>query len=98
MKQREVTDKENIKWTCVQAYSGSEGKIAEKAVELSEGNEGTVSVVCTPNGGAQTVRINLNKNWEDQLAEEDLLEAIKKQKDKTKSSPKVNPKRKYCCR
>jgi len=31
MKQREVTDKENIKWT--------------------------------PNGGAQTVRINLIKNW-----------------------------------
>ncbi len=43
--------------------------------------------------GCQTVQINLNENWEDQLAEEDLLEAIQKQKDKSNSFPKVNPKR-----
>lgn len=80
MKEREVADKENIKWKCVQAYAGLEGKVDEKAVELSENDEGTVPVVCTPNGGAQSVRLNLSKNWEDQLSEEQLIDAISKEK------------------
>ncbi len=76
MKQREVTDKENIKWTCVQAYTGLEGKVADKAAELSESDEGRIPVVCTPVGGAQSVRLNLDKNWEEQLSEEQLLDEI----------------------
>ena len=76
MKQREVTDSENIRWTCVQAYAGMEGKVSEKTVELSENNDGKVPVVCTPTGGAQSVRIELNKDWEDQLSDEELANSI----------------------
>ena len=76
MKQREVTDKENTTWTCVQAYGGIEGKAGEKAAAIAETEAGTVPVVCTPSGGAQTVRLELTKDWFDNLADEDLAAAI----------------------
>lgn len=76
MEQREVTDKDNVVWTCVQAYSTLSGKAAEKAAELAESENGQVTVVCTPTGGAQTVRLQLNKNWIEQVSDEDLLKAI----------------------
>jgi hypothetical protein len=76
MKQREVTDKENVRWTCVQAYAGLEGKVSEKVEELSESNGGKVPVVCTPSGGAQSVRIELQKNWEEKVSDDDLVKAI----------------------
>ena len=76
MKQREITGKENIKWTCVQAYAGLDGKLSEETLELSENNDGTVTVVCTPSGGAQTVRLQLSRDWEQQLSDEDLAAQI----------------------
>ena len=76
MIQREVTDKENIKWTCVQAYSGMKEKLSEKAAELSENIEGKFTVVCTPAGGAKTVRLELPENWEEQVKDDELIEAI----------------------
>jgi hypothetical protein len=75
MKQREVTDKDNVKWTCVQAYSGLDGKVSEKTSELSENDEGEVPVVCTPSGGAQSVRLQLSKEWES-LSDEELVTAL----------------------
>jgi len=76
MKQREITGNDNIKWTCVQAYAGLDGKVSEETEELSEDNNGTVTVVCTPSGGAQTVRLQLQKGWEDQLSDDDLAGKI----------------------
>ncbi|WP_324673446.1 hypothetical protein [Hymenobacter sp. GOD-10R] len=76
MKQREVIDAHHTTWTCVQAYAGLEGKVAEQAAKLAETADGQVTVVCTPNGGAQTVRLELNSNWLDNLSDEELLQAI----------------------
>ncbi|MFD2247760.1 hypothetical protein [Pontibacter ruber] len=76
MIQREVTDKENTTWTCAQAYSGLEGKEGEKAAELAENKDGKVPVVCTPSGGAQSVRLELDSNWNEQLSDEELVQAI----------------------
>ena len=73
MEQREVTDSHNITWSCVQAYAGLSGKAAEKATDLAETPEGQVTVVCTPSGGEQTVRLELPENWFDQLSDEALL-------------------------
>jgi Na+-translocating ferredoxin:NAD+ oxidoreductase RnfC subunit len=75
MKQREITDKDNVRWTCVQAYSGTDGEISEKISELSENDEGEVPVVCTPSGGAKSVRLQVSKEWEG-LSDEELLSAI----------------------
>ena len=74
MAQREVTDQENTKWVCVQAYTGGgNSEMLEKVKELS--GDGKVDVVCTPTGGAQSVRIKLAEDWE-QLPDEELLKEI----------------------
>lgn len=76
MKQREVTDKENTRWTCVQAYGGMQGKLSEKATELATDDQGKVTVICTPSGGARTVRLELEENWIDEKTDNELLDAI----------------------
>lgn len=76
MTPREVTDKDNTNWTCVQAYGSLSKENAEIASELTEDKNGEVTVVCTPSGGAQTVRLQLPKDWMEQLADEELLSKI----------------------
>lgn len=76
MTQREVQDEENTTWTCVQALSGLSGQAAEEAAARIESEAGTVPVVCTPSGGAQSVRLELPKDWHEALSDEDLLKAI----------------------
>jgi hypothetical protein len=76
MKQREVTDNDSIRWTCVQAYTALKGQAAEKATELSETDDGKVQVVCTPAGGAKTVRLDLGESWDSSLSDEQLLDEI----------------------
>jgi hypothetical protein len=79
MKQKEVTDKQNTKWTCVEAYSMLQPKTAEKAAALSENEAGNVNVVCTPTGGAKTVRLELAHGWQD-MNDERLIEEIQNAK------------------
>ncbi|AMM51795.1 hypothetical protein TH61_12250 [Rufibacter sp. DG15C] len=78
MDQREVTDKDNLTWTCVQAYASLEGAAAEKATELSETDAGNVTVICTPSGQAQTVRLEVAKDWLESLSDEELVQQIEK--------------------
>ena len=72
--QREVMDEENTTWTCVQAYAGlgTTGPAAERAEEAGK----PVTVVCTPSGGAQTVRLALAPDWSTATSDDALLEAI----------------------
>ncbi len=84
MEQREVADNNNTSWTCVQAYAGLSTESAEKAADLTESTEGTVTVVCTPGGGEQTVRLELPTDWLENLSDEALvkqLEAGKKNRE-----------------
>ena len=81
MEQREVRDKEGLSWTCVQAYAGLEGKKGEKAAEIAETDDEQVPVVCTPSGGAQSVRLELPVDWLQQLSDEELLKQIKAAQD-----------------
>jgi len=74
MTQREVTDKENTTWTCVQAYAGVHPE--ESGSNMVKNKNGTVTVVCTPAGGAQTVRLELEPDWMTSLADEELLQKI----------------------
>lgn len=71
MNQREVTDKEGTTWTCVQALSG----ISEEAAHV-KGEDDAYWVVCTPSGGAQSVRVKLSKDWETDCSDEALLSEI----------------------
>ena len=78
MTQREVQDADNTIWTCVQALSGLTGQAAEEAAERIESAAGTVPVVCTPSGGAQSVRLELPRHWVGTVSDDDLLKAIQR--------------------
>lgn len=75
MTQRDVTDSDGLSWACVQAYAGlGEGAAAEIAADRADGD--TVTVVCTPTGAAQTVRLDLVADWSEALDDEALAAAI----------------------
>lgn len=78
--QREVQDAEGTRWVCAQAYAGlaqgGGGAGEAAAAGKGEGDDGRFDVVCTPSGGAQTVRLRLRGGWEDELSDEDLLREI----------------------
>ena len=75
---RTVTDNENLTWSCVQAYAGlTESGGAEAAADMTTDQNGFVPVVCTPSGGAQSVRVELSSAWAE-LPDTDLLAAIER--------------------
>ena len=78
MKQREVQDHDNTRWVCVEALSGLSDNSAEVADKIKDG-QGNVPVICTPSGGAQTVRMSVDPNWSEALSDEEILKKIKHQ-------------------
>ena len=77
---REVTDGDGVKWTCIQAFAGL-GKDAEKTEAARvEGAGNRFHVVCTPSGGAKSVRVELSGDWEKSLSDEALLRALQTQR------------------
>jgi hypothetical protein len=74
-RERTVTDNEGTEWTCVQAYTGLQEAPEEITAKLS-GPDGRLAVVCTPRGGAKSVRLNLADGWDENMKDEDLLQAI----------------------
>jgi len=80
MKQRTVQDEGNTTWTCVEAFSGGSQKAAKAAKSLTKDAEGNVTVVCTPSGGEQSVRVSLPEAWIDKTSDQALLDAIQSAK------------------
>ena len=83
MKSREVTDHNNTRWSCVQAFAGTNGDAAKEAIQRAENSKGEVDVICTPSGGAQTVRLRLDQQWAESVSDEALVLAIEKQQDQS---------------
>jgi hypothetical protein len=80
---REVTDPNGITWTCIQAFSGL-GKDQEKMEAARvDGEADAFQVVCTPSGGAQSVRIELPGDWEQKISEEQLMDMIQARLNQT---------------
>ncbi len=76
---REIQDGEGTTWSCIQAYAGLSNNSEKREAARVEGKADLVEVVCTPSGGAQTVRLQLASDWEDKLSDEELLSEIKRQ-------------------
>jgi hypothetical protein len=73
---REIADTEGVTWTCIQAYSGlTEGSENQDAAKV-KGQKDSYWVVCTPSGGAKSVRLQLPGDWESSYSDEDLLNEI----------------------
>ncbi len=79
--QREVTDADQVTWTCVQAYAGLGDGAAAEALEEKRVAEGRgVPVVCTPTGGAQSVRLELADDWLEAVPDDELLAHIERRR------------------
>ena len=75
---REVKDGEGITWSGIQAFSGLGGSEDKEKAEAArvDGTRNRFHVVCTPSGGAKSVRVELPGGWEEKLSDEELLKAI----------------------
>lgn len=74
---REVTDAEGTTWSCIQAFAGLGNDPAKMEAARVEGRPDHVHVVCTPDGGARSVRVALPVGWDDAASEEEVLAAIR---------------------
>ncbi len=68
--QRDVTTPDGTAWTCIEALAD----LPEAAKDKLAG-PGRRAVVCTPSGGAQSVRLSLAETWQ-AMPEADLAAAI----------------------
>ncbi|AWB19971.1 hypothetical protein DA075_02675 [Methylobacterium currus] len=68
--QRDVTTRDGTAWTCIEALAD----MPESAKDKLAG-EGRRAVVCTPSGGAHSVRLSLAEDW-CRMPEADLTAAI----------------------
>jgi hypothetical protein len=73
---REVTGEEGVEWSCIQAFAGLGNDPEKVEAARVEGSANRVHVVCTPSGGARSVRLKLPEDWEKSLSDEALLQAI----------------------
>ena len=77
--ERVVSDPDGITWTCIQAFSGLSDQAEHPEAAQVKGQEDTYWVVCTPSGGAQSVRLKLPNEWESTYSDEALLQEIEAQ-------------------
>jgi hypothetical protein len=68
--QRDVTTPDGTAWTCVEALADLPDAAKDKLA-----GAGRRAVVCTPSGGAQSVRLSLAEAWRD-MPDSDLAAAI----------------------
>ncbi|MBM6578748.1 hypothetical protein ILT44_01040 [Microvirga sp. BT689] len=74
---REVTDSEGIAWSCIQAFAGLGNDPEKTDAARVDGAEDHVHVVCTPSGGAKSVRLELPGDWEKTMSDDALLVAVR---------------------
>lgn len=80
--ERELTDRDNTTWSCVQAFSGlGDSAAATAAAARMADGDGQVAVVATPRGGAQSVRLELPRGWDTSMSDDDLAAAIAAARD-----------------
>ena len=74
---REITDADGVTWSCIQAFAGL-GNGPEKAHAARVGSaRDCFRVVCTPSGGAKSMRLELPRGWEERCSDQEILEAIR---------------------
>lgn len=74
---REITDADQVVWSCAQAYAGlGDTPAAQAAAKRAAHTAGAVVVVCTPAGGEQSVRLELPIDWAAALSDAALAAAI----------------------
>lgn len=74
--ERVVNSQDGTTWTCIQAFTGLSDEPEHLEAAQVKGQEDAYWVVCTPSGGAQSVRLKLSGDWETAYSDEALLHEI----------------------
>ncbi|MGG6266869.1 hypothetical protein ACQ4M3_21510 [Leptolyngbya sp. AN03gr2] len=74
--ERTVSDRDGITWSCIEAFTGLSDETEHSEAAQVKGQEDTYWVVCTPSGGAQSVRLKLSGDWQNDYSDEALLQEI----------------------
>lgn len=76
---RDVTDDEGTTWTAAQAFAGLGGEDDPEKADAArvKGDPDRVHVVCTPGGGARSVRVQLPLGWEETAGDAEIVAAIR---------------------
>ena len=79
---REVTDADGTVWSCVPPYQGleSDGEAMPEAARV-DGAADRYYLVCTPSGGAQSVRITVPGDWATSMTDEQLVSHIRAEQE-----------------
>lgn len=77
---REVIGPEGISWSCVEAYAGLSDEGGGGAAARADDGD-SLAVVCTPSGGAKSVRLELPPGWETDIDEEVLLREVESNRE-----------------
>lgn len=77
--EREIQSSDGTTWKCVQAFSGLSDSAENQDAAQVKGEPDTYWVVCTPSGGAQSVRVKLKGEWYSTYSDEELLDEIQAQ-------------------
>ncbi len=74
---REVRDSDGTTWSVVQAFAGLGNDPVKTEAARVEGAPDRVHVVCTPGGGARSVRVDLPLGWEESATDAAIEAAIR---------------------
>jgi hypothetical protein len=74
---RDITDADGGTWSCIQAFAGLGNDPAKTDAARVDGSADRLHVVCTPSGGARSVRIELPEGWEKDSPDEEIEAAIR---------------------
>jgi len=70
---KEIQTADGIRWQCAEAMIKPAD---DKSSPSGKDERDLVMVVCTPTGGAQSVRIELKTDWKESVPDEELARAI----------------------
>ena len=75
MTQRTLTDSDGTQWTFAQTLAEA-GDTHAQARSVEQDAEDGVVVVATPSGGAQSVRLELPRDWDASLSDDELASLL----------------------
>jgi hypothetical protein len=72
----EIIDSKGITWISIQAYSGISHNAENQDAAQVKGQDDSYWVVCRPSGGAKSVWLKLEGEWQTSYSNERLLNEI----------------------
>ncbi len=77
MTQRTITDSDGTQWTFAQTLASASDTHAEAQSAEADADDAVV-VVATPSGGAQSARLELPRDWDASMGDDELVALLER--------------------